>query len=176
MRTYSQIGEAALFYRRPKPSSSRFNHGSWPGARPSGTAMSPGRSACVPILDVELLRSSQSGATNTIAVARITLRRGESSGAEPHTKGIGRSCLKYALQDWMSTPIPSRWVAELGGEVRGLGVIPNRLESVRKVISKLGEPGQLKCCYEAGPTGYLLYWQLTQIGVDCEVIAPSLVA
>ena len=32
-----------------------------------------------------------------IAVARVTLRRGETSGAEPHTKGVGRSCLNYAL-------------------------------------------------------------------------------
>src|SRR5215831_4774769 len=43
-----------------------------------------------------------------IAVARVTLRRGESSGAEPHTKGIGRSCLNYALWDWMSTRRRSR--------------------------------------------------------------------
>jgi transposase len=33
----------------------------------------------------------------------------------------------------------------------------------------------LRVCYEAGPTGYVLYWQLTQLGVACEVIAPSLV-
>ena len=30
-------------------------------------------------------------------------------------------------------------------------------------------------CYEAGPTGYALYWQLTKLGVECEVIAPSLI-
>jgi len=30
-------------------------------------------------------------------------------------------------------------------------------------------------CYEAGPTGYVLYWQLSQLGVASEVIAPSLV-
>ena len=33
----------------------------------------------------------------------------------------------------------------------------------------------LRVCYEAGPTGDVLYWQLTQLGVACEVIAPSLV-
>jgi transposase len=66
-------------------------------------------------------------------------------------------------------------VAEPGGEVRSLGIIPNRLESVRKMIGKLGSVGTLKCCYEAGPTGYVLYWQLVQLGVKCEVIAPSLV-
>ena len=66
-------------------------------------------------------------------------------------------------------------VAEPDGEIRPLGIIPNRLESVRKLTAKLGAPNQLKACYEAGPTGYVLYWQLTGLGVPCEVIAPSLV-
>jgi len=66
-------------------------------------------------------------------------------------------------------------VAEEAGEVRSLGVIPNRLESIRKLMGKLAPAGSLKCCYEAGPTGYVLYWQLTQMGVACEVIAPSLI-
>ena len=66
-------------------------------------------------------------------------------------------------------------VAERDGEVRSRGVIPNRLESVRKLVRKLGPVGQLQSCYEAGPTGYVLYWQLTQLGVGCEMIAPSLV-
>jgi transposase len=66
-------------------------------------------------------------------------------------------------------------VAELGGEIRSLGVIPNRLESVRKLVHNLGPVKELRACYEAGPTGYVLYWQLTQLGVDCQVIAPSLV-
>ena len=66
-------------------------------------------------------------------------------------------------------------IAEAGGEVRSHGTIPNRSESVRKLIRKIGEGAKLKCCYEAGPTGYVLYWQLTQLGVECEVIAPSLV-
>jgi transposase len=66
-------------------------------------------------------------------------------------------------------------VAEAGGEVRSLGVIPNRLESIRKLVHKLGPVQHLRACYEAGPTGYVLYWQLTQLEVACEVIAPSLV-
>jgi transposase len=66
-------------------------------------------------------------------------------------------------------------VAEPNGEVRSLGVIANRLEPVRKMIGKLGPLSELRTCYEAGPTGYVLYWQLTALGVACEVIAPSLV-
>jgi transposase len=43
------------------------------------------------------------------------------------------------------------------------------------MVAKLGPVNQLKACYEAGPTGYVLYWQLTGLGVPCEVVAPSLV-
>jgi transposase len=34
---------------------------------------------------------------------------------------------------------------------------------------------ELRACYEAGPTGYVLYWQLTTPGVECQVVAPTLV-
>jgi transposase len=66
-------------------------------------------------------------------------------------------------------------IAEPDGEVRSLGTIANREDSIRKFIKKLGSPEQLRACYEAGPTGFVLYWQLTQLGVECAVIAPSLV-
>jgi len=65
-------------------------------------------------------------------------------------------------------------VAEPNGEVRNLGTIANRSDAVRKLLKKLGTPRELRVCYEAGPTGYALYWQLTQLGVKCEVIAPTL--
>ena len=48
-------------------------------------------------------------------------------------------------------------VAEPGGEVRSLGNIPYREESVRKLLRKLGPAKKLKVCYEAGPHGYGLY-------------------
>jgi transposase len=66
-------------------------------------------------------------------------------------------------------------VAEPGNEVRELGTIGNRPEAVRKLVSKLGGPAALRVCYEAGPTGYALYWQLAALGVHCDVIAPSLI-
>ena len=66
-------------------------------------------------------------------------------------------------------------VAEPDGTVRSVGVIPNRPESIRKQVKRLGSPEQLRACYEAGPTGYVLYWQLTALGVRCEVVAPTLV-
>ena len=66
-------------------------------------------------------------------------------------------------------------VAEPSGEVRDLGIIPNRPEAVRKLVAKLGAVEQIKACYEAGPTGYGLYWQLVKLGLACEVIAPTLI-
>ena len=50
-------------------------------------------------------------------------------------------------------------VAEPDGEVRSLGTIANREESIRKFIGKLDSPEHLRACYEAGPTGFVLYWQ-----------------
>jgi transposase len=66
-------------------------------------------------------------------------------------------------------------VAEGRKKVRSLGQFPNRPESVGKFFEKLGGAEGLKVCYEAGPTGYALYWQLTKMGVECEVVAPSLI-
>ena len=66
-------------------------------------------------------------------------------------------------------------VAEPDGEVRSLGVIPNRPESIQKLVKKLGPTEPLRVCYEAGPTGYVVYWQLTALGVTCAVVAPTLV-
>jgi len=54
-------------------------------------------------------------------------------------------------------------------------VIGNRAESVRKLVNKLGPAAQLRACQGAGPTRYVLYWQLTELGVECAVVAPTLV-
>ncbi len=40
-------------------------------------------------------------------------------------------------------------VAEQDGEVRSIGVLPNRCESVRKLVKKLGPVEELQFCYEA---------------------------
>jgi transposase len=67
-------------------------------------------------------------------------------------------------------------VAEPGrdGEVRSLGMIPNTVDALSKLIRKVGIAG-LEVCYEAGPTGYAVYWQLTRLGVPCVVVAPTLI-
>jgi transposase len=65
-------------------------------------------------------------------------------------------------------------VADGRDQTRSLGTIANRPEAVHRLLGKLGKLSDLRVCYEAGPTGYALYWQLTRLGVQCEVIAPSL--
>jgi len=65
-------------------------------------------------------------------------------------------------------------VAREDGSELEFGVIANRPEAVRRLIKRLGPVEKLRVCYEAGPCGYVLYWQLTGLGVDCQVVAPSL--
>ena len=36
--------------------------------------------------------------------------------------------------------------------------------SIRRLVSRLGEPARLRACYEAGPTGYELHRLLTSTG------------
>lgn len=60
-------------------------------------------------------------------------------------------------------------------EPRYFGMIANSPESLRKLVKKLDYEGDLKFCYEAGPTGYGIYRFLTSLNVECEVIAPSLI-
>jgi transposase len=69
-------------------------------------------------------------------------------------------------------------VAEPGraGEVRFRGEIANRPDAVRQLLERLAERhGKLRVCYEAGPCGYGLHRQITALGHDCTVVAPSLV-
>ena len=68
-------------------------------------------------------------------------------------------------------------VAPGGSRARGrsVGTIPNRPDSIQKAMNKLGPANSLRVCYEAGPTGYALYWQLQRMGIPCEVVAPTLV-
>lgn len=65
-------------------------------------------------------------------------------------------------------------VADKNG-TRSLGSIPNDIESIRKAMKKLGPKKGLEACYEAGPCGYVLYWQLIGMGISCQVVAPTLI-
>jgi transposase len=63
-----------------------------------------------------------------------------------------------------------------GGELRYLGEIDNTPTATGKLVRKLASKhAALMFCYEAGPTGYGLYRQITSLGHDCIVVAPSLI-
>jgi transposase len=69
-------------------------------------------------------------------------------------------------------------VAEDGrdGEVRDWGTISMAPTSVEKFLKKLAARfDRVEICYEAGPTGYGLYRQITAFGFTCYVVAPSLI-
>lgn len=53
--------------------------------------------------------------------------------------------------------------------------IANTPEALHKQIRRWGDPGLLRVCYEAGPTGYDLQRELSARGIDCQVIAPTLI-
>src|SRR4051794_35313496 len=67
-------------------------------------------------------------------------------------------------------------IAESGtGAACSRGTIRHQPAAVAKLIRQLGPAERLRCAYEAGPTGYGLYRQLTRLGVACLVAAPSLI-
>lgn len=67
-------------------------------------------------------------------------------------------------------------VADDGREhARYLGGVENTPEKVRHLMHHLGPAESLLVCYEAGPTGYGLYRQLTKMGITCVVVAPTLI-
>jgi transposase len=69
-------------------------------------------------------------------------------------------------------------IAEAGrsGDVRFFGEIDNTASATAKLVRKLaGKYGRVSFCYEAGPTGYGLYRQITGMGQTCVVVAPSLI-
>ncbi len=63
-----------------------------------------------------------------------------------------------------------------GGAARRYGEIGATREAVAKLLEKLGGDGErLRFSYEAGPSGYELYRQLTAAGQACLVAAPALI-
>lgn len=56
-----------------------------------------------------------------------------------------------------------------------LGVIPNDTVKLLKKLDRLGARDSISCCYEAGPTGYGLRRDLVAAGIDCVVVAPTLI-
>lgn len=61
-------------------------------------------------------------------------------------------------------------------EVRHFGKIGGDMASLDKAVRKLQSTGaDLRFVYEAGPCGYEIYRHLTQKGLPCAVVAPSMI-
>jgi len=62
------------------------------------------------------------------------------------------------------------------GEVRFYGDIDSSPDAMNRLVKKLSARYQcLHFCYEAGPCGYGLHRQLTALGHQCDVVAPSMI-
>ena len=55
--------------------------------------------------------------------------------------------------------------------------VANENGAIRRMVKKIRREtsGEVRMCYEAGPCGYALQRTLNELGVDCVVIAPSLI-
>ena len=67
-------------------------------------------------------------------------------------------------------------IAEEEGAPSSYGNIANDPSAIRKLMTRRGGPDvRLRVAYEAGPTGYAVHRQLTALGIECSVVAPSLI-
>ena len=67
-------------------------------------------------------------------------------------------------------------VADTGREkAQVVATIPNNSLTLLKHLLRLGARESLRCCYEAGPTGYGVYRLLLEHEIECVVIAPGLI-
>jgi transposase len=67
-------------------------------------------------------------------------------------------------------------IADEGGPPTSYGKIANDPAAVRTLMTRLGGADvEWRVAYEAGPTGYALHRQLTKMGIECMVVAPSLI-
>src|SRR5215472_3288489 len=94
-----------------------------------------------------------------------------------HRRRVLADCITYIGLD-----VHKEWIvvaiAEGGtrGEVREYGRIANTAAVLLRLAGKLGREGvELRFCYEAGPCGYGIQRQLSALGHECIVVAPSLI-
>jgi transposase len=87
-----------------------------------------------------------------------------------------KGCTFIGLDVHRATISVSIAQGERGGEFRHWGSFPHRPDHIRKLVEWLADGGaRLHFCHEAGPCGFGLHRQLTELGHDCMVVAPSLI-
>jgi transposase len=76
---------------------------------------------------------------------------------------VHRATISVAIADAEQAPV-------------SYGKIANEPTAIHKLMQRLGGPETiLHVAYEAGPTGYVVQRQLSMLGIDCLVVAPSLI-
>ena len=88
-----------------------------------------------------------------------------------------RKIIKYIGLDVHKNSI-SIAIAEDGQkrDVNFYGVINNDMDQLHKFLRRqISQGAETRCVYEAGPCGYNIYRSLKDKGIDCVVIAPSLI-
>jgi len=79
--------------------------------------------------------------------------------------------MTWAAMDVHARSIYTASLDVMSGELRRQRFDTGAAEPVVQWL--VGLPGPVRCCYEAGPTGFGLYRAAVAAGVDCQVIAPS---
>lgn len=85
------------------------------------------------------------------------------------------STIRYIGLDVHKEKIVIAVAEQGGGEPEVVATIANDWPTLHKQLKRLGRPEDLRCCYEAGPTGYGIYRKLKAAGISCIVVAPALV-
>lgn len=86
-----------------------------------------------------------------------------------------RDCTKFVGLDLHKSTIT---VAIAEGDRRppvSYGLIENTPEAIARLAKRLSKGTRVRFCYEAGPCGYEVHRQITALGHQCDVVAPSLI-
>ena len=83
--------------------------------------------------------------------------------------------IRYVGLDVHRDSIAIAMASSDGKPAESLGEAPNDVPALIKKLLRLGPAAALRCCYEAGPTGFGLARRLREAGIACDVVAPSLV-
>ena len=88
-----------------------------------------------------------------------------------------KSFTKYVGLDVSKSNIAVAIVDQGREEARFYGIIAHTEEAVRKLMQKLRTSDEvlLDVCYEAGPTGHVLYRWLVAMDIPCTIVAPTLI-
>jgi transposase len=85
---------------------------------------------------------------------------------------MNKGITHVALDDSKRTIVAG--ILRAGAQEPELRQFPNEPQYLRRFFERLLREAPVRACYEAGPSGYDLYRQVTGLKVACDVIAPAL--